>query len=97
MNGSANAIETRALTKRFGDIVAVDALDLDLQPGRIYGLLGPNGSGKTTLIRCLVGLARPTPGEAHVLGVKMPNRDGFVPDTRPDVGPTAGGKTKGRR
>jgi len=74
-DATANAIEARALTKRFGDIVAVDALDLELAPGRIYGLLGPNGSGKTTLIRCLVGLAKPTSGEARVLGVKMPDRE----------------------
>ena len=69
------AISARGLTKRFGDIVAVDNLDLDLQPGRIYGLLGPNGSGKTTLIRCLVGLAKPTSGEVTVLGVRMPDRE----------------------
>jgi ABC-2 type transport system ATP-binding protein len=70
-----NAIEARALTKRFGDLVAVNELDLELEAGRIYGLLGPNGSGKTTLIRCLVGLAKPTSGEARVLGVKMPDRE----------------------
>jgi ABC-2 type transport system ATP-binding protein len=70
-----NAIEAKGLTKRFGDIVAVDALDLELAPGRIYGLLGPNGSGKTTLIRCLVGLAKPSSGEAKVLGVAMPDRE----------------------
>jgi ABC-2 type transport system ATP-binding protein len=69
------AIETRALTKRFGEITAVDALDLELSAGRIYGLLGPNGAGKTTLIRCLVGLAKPTSGEAKVLGVRMPDRE----------------------
>ncbi len=72
------AISARGLTKRFGDIVAVDNLDLDLQPGRIYGLLGPNGSGKTTLIRCLVGLAKPTSGEATVLGVRMPDRENLA-------------------
>ena len=69
------AITTRGLTKHFGEIVAVDGLDLDLAAGRIYGLLGPNGSGKTTLIRLLVGLARPTSGTVHVLGVPMPNRE----------------------
>jgi ABC-2 type transport system ATP-binding protein len=72
------AISAHGLTKRFGDIVAVDSLDLDLQPGRIYGLLGPNGSGKTTLIRCLVGLAKPTSGEATVLGVRMPDRENLA-------------------
>jgi ABC-2 type transport system ATP-binding protein len=69
------AVSARGLTKRFGSIVAVDDLDVDLAPGRIYGLLGPNGSGKTTLIRCLIGLARPTAGESRVLGVPMPDRE----------------------
>ncbi len=69
------AIVARALTKRFGEITAVDALDLELSAGRIYGLLGPNGSGKTTLIRLLTGLAKPTGGEARVLGVRMPDRE----------------------
>jgi len=68
------AIVAEGLTKRFGDIVAVNAIDLSLAAGRIYGLLGPNGSGKTTLIRLLAGLARPTSGHATVLGVKMPSR-----------------------
>lgn len=68
------AISTERLTKRFGEVLAVDAMDLALAPGRIYGLLGPNGSGKTTLIRLLAGLARPTSGHARVLGVEMPSR-----------------------
>ena len=69
------AIVARALTKRFGEITAVDGLDLELAAGRIYGLLGPNGSGKTTLIRLLTGLARPTSGDVSVLGVHMPDRE----------------------
>ena len=68
------AVETRGLVKTFGPIRAVDGIDLALPPGRIYGLLGPNGSGKTTLIRLLIGLARPTAGEAWLLGVRMPSR-----------------------
>jgi ABC-2 type transport system ATP-binding protein len=68
------AIETKDLTKRFGDLAAVDGIDLALPPGRIYGLLGPNGSGKTTLIRLLSGLARATSGSVTVLGVAMPSR-----------------------
>jgi ABC-2 type transport system ATP-binding protein len=75
MEQSEGAIQARALTKRFGDITAVDALDLALPAGRIYGLLGPNGSGKTTLIRLLTGLAKATSGEVRVLGVKMPDRE----------------------
>ena len=68
------AVEARGLVKTFGPIRAVDGVDLALPPGRIYGLLGPNGSGKTTLIRLLIGLARPTAGEAWLLGVRMPSR-----------------------
>ncbi|MEA2677736.1 MAG: type transport system ATP-binding protein [Chloroflexota bacterium] len=78
MEQSAPAITARGLTKRFGDITAVDALDLELAAGRIYGILGPNGSGKTTLIRLLTGLAKPTSGEARVLGVKMPDRENLA-------------------
>jgi len=72
--GPPPVIETRALRKTFGTISAVDGIDLALPPGRIYGLIGPNGSGKTTLIRMLVGLTRPTSGEALVLGQRMPSR-----------------------
>lgn len=72
------AIETDRLTKRFGRITAVDALDVALPPARIYGLLGPNGSGKTTLIRLLAGLARATSGSARVLGVEMPSRQNLA-------------------
>jgi len=68
------AIVATGLVKKFGEITAVDGMDLSLAAGRIYGLLGPNGSGKTTLIRLLSGLGKPTSGEARVLGVKMPSR-----------------------
>jgi ABC-2 type transport system ATP-binding protein len=71
---TAPAVEAVGLRKRFGKIEAVDGVDLELAPGRIYGLLGPNGSGKTTLIRMLAGLARATSGEARILGTKMPSR-----------------------
>ena len=69
------AIEARGLVKTFGPLRAVDGVDLALEAGRIYGLLGPNGSGKTTLIRLLVGLARPTAGEAYLLGRRVPSRE----------------------
>jgi ABC-type multidrug transport system ATPase subunit len=63
-------VRTRALTKRYGEsIVAVDALALRVRRGEVYGFLGPNGAGKTTTLRMLVGLVRPTSGEASVLGV----------------------------
>jgi ABC-type multidrug transport system ATPase subunit len=66
---SALVIETRALTKRYGEaIVAVDALDLRVRRGEVYGFLGPNGAGKTTTLRMLLGLIEPTSGTASVLG-----------------------------
>lgn len=68
------AIRVSGLTKRFGPVTAVDAVDFDLAPRGIYGLLGPNGSGKTTLIRLLTGMTRASAGEARVLGVRMPDR-----------------------
>jgi ABC-2 type transport system ATP-binding protein len=75
---TAPAVEAIALRKQFGDLHAVDGIDLALEPGRIYGLLGPNGSGKTTLIRLLTGLARATSGEARILGIRMPSRSALA-------------------
>jgi ABC-2 type transport system ATP-binding protein len=66
------AIEARGLTRRFGDLVAVDHVDLAIRRAQIYGFLGPNGSGKTTTIRMLCGLLRPTAGEARVLELRIP-------------------------
>ncbi|HSW40974.1 MAG TPA: heme ABC exporter ATP-binding protein CcmA [Patescibacteria group bacterium] len=71
------AVEAIGLTKRFGALTAIDDIDVALAPGRVYGLLGPNGSGKTTLIRLLAGLARPTAGQARILGHRMPSREGL--------------------
>jgi ABC-2 type transport system ATP-binding protein len=68
------AIQAIGLVKAFDGVRAVDGIDLELPPGRIYGMLGPNGAGKTTLIRLLAGLARPTAGHAIVLGTPMPSR-----------------------
>jgi ABC-2 type transport system ATP-binding protein len=66
---TSHVIETEALTKRYGEaIVAVDALDLRVRRGEVYGFLGPNGAGKTTTLRMLLGLIRPTSGAATVLG-----------------------------
>ena len=62
------AIETRKLTKHFGDITAVDHIDLQVWKGEIFGFLGPNGAGKTTTIRMLVGLTTPSEGSARIQG-----------------------------
>lgn len=81
-------VKTIGLTKRFGDFVAIDALDLHLNQGQILGFIGPNGAGKTTTIRILVGLSRPTSGQAFVNGVdctrdtrRLKQLVGFMPDT----------------
>ena len=77
------AIQARGLTKRFGDLVAVDHLDLDVPRAQIYGFLGPNGSGKTTAIRMLCGLLTPTEGSADVLGLPVP---GATRELKPKIG-----------
>jgi ABC-2 type transport system ATP-binding protein len=61
-------IEIVGLTKQYGSRVAVDDLTVTIEPGRVTGFLGPNGSGKTTTMRCILGLTRPTAGQATVLG-----------------------------
>lgn len=76
-------VRTRALTKRFRHQVAVDAVDLEVSAGSIYGFLGPNGSGKTTTIRMLLGLIRPTSGQVELLGRPMP---GAAAEILPRVG-----------
>src|SRR5580693_4605327 len=62
------AIEVKDLAKRFGDFVAVDALNFSVEHGEVFGLLGPNGAGKSTLIRMLTTLVPPTSGTARVNG-----------------------------
>ena len=64
-------ISTRALTKHYGDIAALDDLTLDVHPGEIFGFLGPNGAGKSTMIRTLLGFLHPTSGAAQVLGMDI--------------------------
>ncbi|RME81550.1 MAG: ABC transporter ATP-binding protein [Caldilineae bacterium] len=80
-------IETKGLTKRYNSVTAVDHLDLRVQRGEVYGLLGPNGSGKTTTILMLLGLTEPTSGQVRVLGMdparsplKVKARTGYMPD-----------------
>ena len=70
MNGGL-AIEARGLTKRYGDVVALDALDLAVPTGSVFGFLGPNGAGKTTTLRLLTGLGRATAGTAVVAGIEV--------------------------
>ena len=67
-NGSAPAVETHDLVKRFGDFIAVDRVSLQVPRGEIFGFLGPNGAGKSTTIRILCGLLEPSEGEARVAG-----------------------------
>ena len=91
-------IRTFRLTKRFGRVLAVDNLDLAVNPGDIYGFLGANGSGKTTTVRMLLGLVLPTSGSVELLGQPMPKAAGRV---LPRVGglvegPAAYGHLSGR-
>lgn len=83
---SENAIETRGLTKYYGDIVGLEDLDLEVRKGEVFGFLGPNGAGKTTTIRLLMGLLYPTRGRASILGldcwsetVAVKSKVGYLP------------------
>jgi ABC-2 type transport system ATP-binding protein len=82
------AIEIRGLRKVYSPIrgdgtVAIDALDLDVPRGGVFGFLGPNGAGKTTTIRCLLGLVTPTAGSVRLLGIEIPHR---LPEVMSRVG-----------
>ena len=81
-------IETEALTRLYGDLVAVHALDLTVGEGEVYGFVGPNGAGKTTTLRMLTTLLQPTSGVARIAGHDVwKERDtvrgciGYLPDT----------------
>jgi len=81
------AIETHGLRKVFGDLVAVDGIDIAVPAGSFYGFLGPNGAGKSTTIKCLTGLLTPTSGTLRILGmdpltdpVAVKRRTGVVPE-----------------
>ncbi len=81
------AIETRDLTKYYGDFLAVDHISFEVEQGELFGFLGPNGAGKTTTIRMLTGVSTPTQGEASIMGlnivkesVKAKSLMGIVPD-----------------
>jgi ABC-2 type transport system ATP-binding protein len=87
---AAGAIEATGLTKRFGEVTAVDGVELSVPRGSIFGFLGPNGAGKSTTVRMLVGLLRPDAGRIRILGID-PEDDplavkrsiGVVPDGAP--------------
>lgn len=80
------AIETRGLSKEFGDVTAVEDLDLEVGEEDVYGFLGPNGAGKSTTINVLLDFVRPTEGEVSVLGMD-PRRDGVEVRRRTGVMP----------
>ncbi len=79
------AIHTLGLSKRFGGTVAVHSLSMTVRRGEVFGFLGPNGAGKTTVVKLLLGLVRPTGGEALVLGAPLGDREtrrqiGYLPE-----------------
>lgn len=87
------AIQTANLTKKYGDIIAINGVDLEVEAGEIVGCLGPERSGKTTLLRLLTGLVRPTLGDSTVLGLssvkesrKLRAKSGIVTDTAACIG-----------
>ena len=91
-------IQTMALTKRYGPLLVVDQVNLDVREGDRYGFLGPNGSGKTTVVRMLLGLVFATSGEITVMGQAMPAR---VAQVLPSIGalvegPSSYGHLSGR-
>lgn len=83
-----SALKLRGVAKRYGDIVAVDYIDLDVEYGEIFGLLGPNGSGKTTTLKMILGLVKPDSGSVNALGIsveenpiEVKRRVGYVPES----------------
>lgn len=75
INVNQYIIETNKLSKKFGNFIAVDNINLKVPKGEIYGFLGPNGAGKSTTIRMLLGLVRPTNGNVTIFGKPMRNVD----------------------
>ncbi|HZP96721.1 MAG TPA: ABC transporter ATP-binding protein [Candidatus Limnocylindria bacterium] len=73
-----SVLRTEGLTKRFGSLVAVDAVDLDVREGEVFGYLGPNGAGKTTTLRLLCALIAPSSGRAEVGGFRLGRDDGQI-------------------
>jgi len=80
-------IELRGLTKRYGDLAAVNGIDLKVPPGELFGFLGPNGAGKTTTLRMIAGILRPTAGSVRIGGIDLAadpiaakRKLGYIPD-----------------
>ena len=88
ISSRGSALKLRGVTKRYEDIVAVDYIDLDVEHGEVFGLLGPNGSGKTTTLKIILGLVNPDSGSVNVLGVEaeddpiaVKKQVGYVPES----------------
>ncbi|HJT98727.1 MAG TPA: ABC transporter ATP-binding protein, partial [Rhodanobacteraceae bacterium] len=86
-------IETRQLTKRYGDLVAVDGISFKVEPGQVLGFLGPNGAGKSTTMKMLAGFLAPTSGSASVGGYDVESQPieakraiGYLPEGAPSYG-----------
>ena len=81
------AIEIKALEKRYGQVKALDGLDLTVESGSVFGFLGPNGAGKTTTLRILTGLAKASGGQASIAGVPVSDHQAVsTPDRLPAGG-----------
>ena len=83
-----SGVKLTSVSKRYGDITAVDYLDLDIKKGEIFGLLGPNGSGKSTTLKMILGLVKPDSGSVNVLGINVEDdavavkrKVGYVPES----------------
>jgi len=88
VSSRGSALKLRGVSKRYEDIVAVDYIDLDVEHGEIFGLLGPNGSGKTTTLKMILGLVKPDSGAVNVLGINaeddpvaVKKQVGYVPES----------------
>ena len=80
-----NALSLRQVSKRFGQVTAVDSLSLQVERGWMYGLLGPNGAGKTTTIRMILNIIQPDQGQISLLGSSersLTDRVGYLPEER---------------
>ena len=85
------AVQTKGIAREFGDVKAVDGIDLNISRGEIYGFLGPNGAGKTTLVRMLITLLLPTRGGATVAGFDVVDQ---ANDVRLRIGARGSSRTR---